>query len=294
MSDTSTYSRGIIMSGAGMLILSPDGLLLRLVTDASIWDIIFYRSMFVAAAISAFLLIRRRNDYLSVFCNFGRSGWISTILMTLSGLSFVGAMANTSVANTLVLVATMPFFSAVLGRIFLGETVRLRTWISISLACGGILIIFSGSFSAGNWLGDTFAIFTAFLQGLNIVVIRKAKERDVTVPAFCASAFLATLIALPLAHPMSVNNNDLFYLALMGLVVVPIGLGLFLSGARYAPAAEVALLALVETVLGPIWVWIGIGETPTQMALIGGSIVVLSIALNAWLGIHIARKKVFL
>jgi drug/metabolite transporter (DMT)-like permease len=80
----------------------------------------------------------------------------------------------------------------------------------------------------------------------------------------------------------------------MGLIIVPIGLGLFLSGARYAPAAEVALLALVETVLGPIWVWIGIGETPDQLALIGGSIVVLSIALNAWLGIYSARKKVFL
>ena len=118
MSDKSSYSRGIIMSGAGMLILSPDGLLLRLVTEASIWDIIFYRSMFVAVAISAFLLIRKRNNYLSVFYKFGRSGWISTILMTLSGLSFVGAMANTSVANTLVLVATMPFFSAVLGRFF--------------------------------------------------------------------------------------------------------------------------------------------------------------------------------
>lgn len=294
MSDTSTYSRGIIMSGAGMLILSPDGLLLRLVTEASIWDVIFYRSMFVAAAISAFLLIKKRNDYLSVFYNFGRSGWISTLLMTLSSLSFVGAMANTSVANTLVLVATMPFFSAVLGWIFLGEAVRSRTWISISLACGGILIIFSGSFGGGNLLGDSLAIFTAFLQGLNIVVIRKAKERDITVPAFCASAFLATFIALPLAQPMAVGINDLIYLALMGLVVVPIGLGLFLSGARYAPVAEVALLALVETVLGPIWVWIGIGETPTQLALIGGSIVILSIALNSWLGIHSARKKVFL
>ena len=293
MSDTSTYTRGIIMSGAGMLILSPDGLLLRLVTEASIWDVIFYRSIFVAAAITAFLLIKKRNDYLSIFHNFDRFGWISTILMTLSSLSFVGAMANTSVANTLVLVATMPFFSAAIGWFFLGEAVRLRTWVSISLACGGVVIIFSGSFGAGNWLGDSLAFLTAFLQGLNIVVIRKAKEKDVTVPAFCASAFLATLIALPLAQPMAVGIGDLFYLALMGLIIVPIGLGLFLSGARYAPAAEVALLALVETVLGPIWVWIGIGEIPTQLALIGGSIVVLSIAFNAWLGISSARKRFF-
>ena len=276
-----------------MLVLSPDGLLLRLVTDASLWVIIFYRSIFVATAISAFLLFKKRNDYLNVFSNFGRVGWISTALMTLSGLTFVGAMANTSVANTLFLVATMPFFSAVLGWFFLGEAVRSRTWVTITLAFGGILVIFSGSFSAGNWLGDSLAILTAFLQGLNIVVIRKAKEREVTVPAFCASAFLAALIALAFAQPMTVNINDLFYLSLMGLIVVPIGLGLFLSGARYAPAAEVALLALVETVLGPIWVWLFIGETPTQVALIGGCIVILSVALNTWFGVNSANEKAY-
>jgi drug/metabolite transporter (DMT)-like permease len=291
MSDTSTYNRGIIMSGAGMLILSPDGLLLRLVTEASTWDVIFYRSVFVAAAIGIFLLLKERKDYSSVFRNFGRAGWISTILMTLISLSFVGAIANTSVANTLVLVATMPFFSAILGWIFIGETVRPRTWISISLACGGILIIFSGSFGEGNWLGDSLAISTAFLQGLNLVVIRKAKERNVTVPALCVSAIFATLIALPFAQPMAITSGDLFYLALMGLAVVPIALVLFLSGARYAPAAEVALLALVETVLGPIWVWLGVGETPSQMALIGGSVVIISIASNAWLGMRSARRE---
>lgn len=292
MSDTSPYSRGIIMSGVGMFILSPDGLLLRLVTDASIWDVIFFRSIFVATAISVFLLIKKRNNHSDVFRNFGRVGWTSTILMTIGGLTFVGAMANTSVANTLFLVATMPFFSAVLGWIFLGEAVRSRTWVTIALAFGGILIIFSESFGAGNWLGDTLAVLTAFLQGLNIVVIRKAKEREITVPAFCASAFLATLIALPLAQPMTIGISDLFYLSLMGVIIVPIGLGLFLSGARYAPAAEVALLALVETVLGPIWVWIFIDEIPTQLAFIGGTIVILSVALNTGFGIRSARKKV--
>ena len=88
------------------------------------------------------------------------------------------------------------------------------------------------------------------------------------------------------------SSNDLFHLSLMGLMVVPIGLGLFLSGARYAPAAEVALLALVETVLGPMWVWLFIGEVPTQSAIIGGSIVILSVVLNTWYGVHNANEKV--
>tara|TARA_B100000676_G_C18090173_1_gene858924 strand:- start:3649 stop:4497 length:849 start_codon:yes stop_codon:yes gene_type:complete len=280
------------MSGVGMLILSPDGLLLRLVTDASLWVVIFYRSIFVAMAASVFLLIKKRTNFLFAFINLGWAGWSSAVLMTISGLTFVGAMANTSVANTLFILATMPFFSAILGWFFLGEFVRLRTWITITLAFMGILVIFSGSFSSGNWLGDTLATVTAFLQGLNIVVIRKARKRDVTIPAFCASAFLATLIALPLADILTVSSNDLFHLSLMGLMVVPIGLGLFLSGARYAPAAEVALLALVETVLGPMWVWLFIGEVPTQSAIIGGSIVILSVVLNTWYGVHNANEKV--
>ena len=129
-----------------MLILSPDGLLLRLVTDASLWVVIFYRSIFVAMAASVFLLIKKRTNFLFAFINLGWAGWSSAVLMTISGLTFVGAMANTSVANTLFILATMPFFSAILGWFFLGEFVRLRTWITITLAFMGILVIFSGSF----------------------------------------------------------------------------------------------------------------------------------------------------
>ena len=279
------------MSGVGMLILSPDGLLLRMVTDTSLWVVIFYRSIFVALAASIFLFTKRNSGFLTKFSKLGRAGWTSATLMTLSGLTFVGAMANTSVANTLFLLATMPFFSATLGWFLLGEVVRLRTWITISLAFAGIIVIFSGSFIAGNWLGDFLATLTAFLQGLNIVIIRKAKQKDVTVPAFCASAFFAALIALLFTDTLAVSIGELFYLLPMGLIVVPIGLGLFLSGARYAPAAEIALLALVETVLGPIWVWLFIGEIPTQSALVGGSIVILSVVLNTWFGVHSANEK---
>ena len=188
-----------------MLILSPDGLLLRLVTDTSLWVVIFYRSIFVAIAASIFLITKKQTGFFVTFSNLGRAGWTSATLMTVSGLTFVGAMANTSVANTLFLLATMPFFSAILGWLFLGEVVRSRTWITISLAFGGILIIFSGSFSAGNWLGDFLATLTAFLQGLNIVIIRKAKEKDVTVPATEGYLYL---FPSWLKHGSKINTTD--------------------------------------------------------------------------------------
>ena len=286
MTQENTYSRGIVMSGAGMLILSPDGLLLRLISDASTWDVIFYRALFTTLTLGVYLFFKEPRSLPAIFGNFGRSGWIATFLMTASTLSFVGAIANTSVANTLVLVATMPFFSAILGWLFIGEAVKPRTWVSIFLALTGIFVIFSGSFSEGNWLGDFLAILTALLQGLNLVVLRNARERNLTIPSLGLSGVLAALVVLPFAHPMAVGLADLSYLALMGFVIVPVSLVLFLGGARYAPAAEVALLALVETVLGPFWAWIGVGEVPSQMALVGGGIVISAIFLNAWLGMH--------
>lgn len=286
MTQENTYSRGIVMSGAGMLILSPDGLLLRLISDASTWDVIFYRAFFTTLTLGVYLFFKEPRSLPAIFGNFGRSGWIATFLMTASALSFVGAIANTSVANTLVLVATMPFFSAILGWLFIGEAVKPRTWVSIFLALTGIFVIFSGSFSEGNWLGDFLAILTALLQGLNLVVLRNARERNLTIPSLGLSGVLAALVVLPFAHPMAVGLADLSYLALMGFVIVPVSLVLFLGGARYAPAAEVALLALVETVLGPFWAWIGVGEVPSQMALVGGGIVISAIFLNAWLGMH--------
>ncbi len=290
MSQQNTYSRGIMMSGAGMLILSPDGLLIRLVGNASTWDVVFYRSVFVASALGLFLLFKQRGRIGSIFRNFGRSGWISCSLMTASNLSFIVAISNTSVANTLVLVATMPFFSAVLGWFLIGEAVKPRTWVSIALATMGIFIIFSGSFGDGNWLGDLLAVATAFLMALNLVVLRKARERDVTIPALGLSGIFAALIVLPLAQPMEVNSIDLVYLAIMGFFVVPVSLVLFLGGAKYAPAAEIALLALVETVLGPFWAWLGVGEVPSSNALIGGAVVISAIVLNALFGMRNAKK----
>ena len=278
------------MSGAGMLLLSPDALLLRLIADASIWDVIFYRSFLTAGALALYLLARYRSALFGILKHFGTAGWVSTALLAASSLSFVGAVANTSIANTLILVATMPFFSALLGWLLIGEPVKARTWVSIILATGGIFLIFSSSIGGGHLLGDSLAVFTAFLQGLNLVVVRKAKEREVTLPALCMSGIVAALCVLPLATPMAVTVPDLGYLALMGLFIVPVSLVLFLNGARYAPVAEVALLALVETVLGPVWAWLGIGEVPSNMTMIGGSIVIVSITMNAWLGVNQNRK----
>jgi len=289
--NTNLYARGILMSAAGMLILTPDGLLLRLTSDAGFWNVVFFRSVFIGISLGVFLLLYHRLNIAFLWRGFGRAGMLSTLLMTGSNLCFVGAIANTTVANTLVILATMPLFSALLGRLILSERVGTRTWGSIAVAIGGIVVIFSGSLGAGNWLGDLLALATAILQSLNLVLIRKVKDRDVMTPSLCLSGFIAAALVLPLADPAAVSGENLGLLALMGLFVLPLSLGLFLSGARYAPAAEIALLALIETVLGPLWVWLGVGEVPSSLSLIGGTVVIAAVASNALYGIRQTRRS---
>ncbi len=291
--DSDTYGRGIAMSALGMLILSPDTLLLRMVSQgSSFWDVLFFRSLFIFLALLAYLAVRHRQGLWGIFTNMGRAGLIATGLMTANNITFVAAIALTSVANVLVMLATMPFFGAVLGWLMIGERVKRRTGISIFLAFIGIVVIFSGSLGKGSGIGDVIALVTAFLMGLNLVLLRKYKGQDVIPQAYCLSGLLVALIVLPLASPALVPFADIKYLMLMGGIVVPVSMVLFFGGARHAPAAEIALLSLIETVLGPIWVWIGVAEVIPTMTFIGGGIVIVAVAGNAWVGLRTGRRKI--
>jgi drug/metabolite transporter (DMT)-like permease len=286
MADTSRslYMRGILLSAVGMALLSPDALMIRLVADASAWDIIFYRNLFMGLSLGAYLIIRYRRDLIDTI---RRAGWwmvVSTALLSLSNLGFVGAITHTTVANTLVILATLPFISAVFGWILIRERLAGRTWAAIIIAMGGIVLIFADSLGSGGMMGNLFAIGTAVAHGLNLVILRKLAPLDMT-PALALSGFGAALIGLPLAAPAAVTGHDLAILAVLGLAIVPVALALYLSGTRYISAAEVGLFALVETVLGPIWVWIGIGEVPAPITLVGGSIVMAAIVINAALAL---------
>ena len=290
MADASpnTYARGLALSALGMIILSPDALLLRLVEDAGVWDVIFFRTLFMGLSLGLVLAISHGARIPRLVAGAGRALAFSALLMGASNMTFVGAITHTSVANTLLILATMPLFSAVLGWWLIGERVRPRTWAAIAAAFAGVVVIFSDSLGGGHWAGDLMAASTAFLQGLNLVVLRKA-GRGIMMPALCLSGFLAAALAWPMAAPASVTAADLAILAVLGFAILPLSLALFLGGTAHVPAAEVALLALIETVLGPLWVWIGIGETPTAMTLAGGVVVVAAIVLNAALALRRRR-----
>ena len=287
MADTSRslHVRGLALSATGVVVLSPDALFLRLVRDAGLWDVIFYRMLFLGCALAVGLGLYYRARLVEVVRGMGRADLLSAVLLAASNVGFVGAISHTTVTNALVILAATPLFSAVLGRVFIGETVPLRTWVAILVAIAGVGIVFRGSIGGGNWLGDAMALSVAFVWGLNLVVLRKAGRRDMT-PALCLSGFLAALAVLPLATPVSVSAQDLAVLAILGCGILPVAFCLFFRGTRYMPAAEVALLALIETVLGPIWAWLGVGEVPSGAAIIGGAVVVAAIVGNSLLAMR--------
>ena len=285
-----SHSRGLALSAAGMIVISPDALLLRLIRDAGAWDVIFYRSLFTGLSLAVVLAVRYRGRLFGLWRGVGRAGAASTLLMGLSNFAFVGAILNTTVANTLVIIATMPLFGAVLGWLLIGERLRPRTWIAIAVAFAGIMVIFADSLGSGNWTGDLMAMVAALMQATNLVVLRTAGPRDMS-GTVCLSGFASAAILAPFATPAAVGAHDLGVLALLGLVVLPLALTLFIAGARTAPAAEVALMALLETVLGPLWAWIGVGEAPSVRALAGGALVVAAMVFNAALALAKGRGR---
>jgi drug/metabolite transporter (DMT)-like permease len=289
------YAKGVGLSALGMLILSPDGLMLRLIRDAETPQVVFYRNLLVGATIAVVLAAFYRSRFVNATLGIGRKGLLSACLIANTNILFVAAIMNTTVANTLILLATLPFWSAIFGLILIREPVLPRTWMTLSIAFIGIIVIFVEGLGGGTWRGDLMAVAAAASSGLNLVVLRKAGNRDMT-PALALAGGIGALVTLPFAAfftdtGLAVTGHDARVLGVLGVIQLPLALGLFISGTRYVAAAEIALLALLETVLGPVWAWLGVGEVPTPLALVGGGIVVAAVALNATLGIIAFRRS---
>jgi len=278
----SPYLKGLLLSGAGMLVISPDGLLVKLVQDAEPFQIVFWRTLLTGLILSAVLVLMRGRRVVGHVRAMGPVGTMAAVMIGLTNIAFVTAMTMTTVANTLVILATLPLFSALIGLMLIGERVRSRTWVAITLSFIGVVVIFWGSagLGGGTLAGDLVALAIPVGMACALVLLRKAGDRD-TIPVVAVGGFISAIIVLPFIDPFAVTAADLGVIAIMGLLVTPLALSLYTSGARYIPAAEVALLALIETVLGPIWAWVGVGEAPPPMTLIGGTLVVGAIAGNS-------------
>ena len=236
------------------------------------------RAFFAVLAILTFVAVAERGRVVRGFLAIGRAGLVMAALMAISSGAFIAALNYTSVANVLFLQALAPVLAAVFGT-FVGEHVSRRTWIAIAVAVGGVALMVGGP-SRPGLAGFALSLLMSVSFAATIVITRHQRQVSMA-PATCLSQLLVFVCAAPFASVSSIGGEDLALLA--GLGITQIGLGLiFLSiGARLIPAAEVALITLLEIVLGPLWVWLALGEQPGATTLAGGAIVLGAVVIQA-------------
>ncbi len=268
-----------MITSAGVVILSVQGVPIRLLeTDA--WTLLFARGVLSAPGLFVFFLVMERTGWRDQLRAMGQAGVMAAVLFALDNVTFIYAITHTSVANTLLMISLSPLFAAVLTRIVLRQAVPRRTWLAIGGASVATLVILLGSLATRDLPGTLAALVAAIAIGGTLVVLRSRPTLNL-VPAVAIGAGLAGLIALPAASPASAGLRDWVLLVLIGLLIVPVAFGLIATGPRYIPAAEVALLLLLQTVLGAFWVWIAVGEAPHGATLVGGLVLIAVLATHS-------------
>lgn len=275
------YRRGLAMVFTGIVFLSFDSLLIRLAGTEG-WNIVFWRGLFMFCALglaSCFgnrLATLRTNAKASLAC---------AVLLGLISSLFVLAVMNANVANVVVILSSAPLFAALFSRAFLHEQIPLRTMLVIGVCMFGMTLVFVGSETGGMLVGNLYALAAAAAVGGNLTLLRRYPSID-RIPVIAGGGFLSAAIALPMAHPMALSGHSYSVLALMGLLQMPLATVLINNATRYLPSAEVALFYLVETVLGTLWVWWLLGESPTAFSMLGGSMIIMALLVHAWLGLR--------
>ncbi len=282
--DAEAHKYGVLFVFAAGVLWSTVGLGIRLIEDAVVWQILLYRS--ISMSLFLYLLIRVRSGE-SPFAQIRRIG----VPAVVAGLSLVAAYSggiyaiqNTSVANAMLLFATAPFMAAVLGWIVLREPVRAATWIAIAVAIGGIAIMVADKSGSVVLRGSLAALGSAFGFAVFTVALRWGRTGEMLPAVFLSGLFAIAItlaICLGLGLPLVLSPNDGGIAMGMGVFQVGAGLILYTLGSRSLPAAELALLSLAEVLLGPLWVWLFLGETASANTLIGGTVLLAAIAGNA-------------
>jgi drug/metabolite transporter (DMT)-like permease len=238
------------------------------------------RAAFAALALFVVVLVIERSRTLRAFAEMGRWGVAMTVFLGVSSGVFLLSLNYTTVANVLFMQAVAPMAAALLGWVFLRERVDRRTWASLLLAFAGVILMAAGSVSAG-----AAAIGLPLLMTLSfaaVIVIARHRREVSMMPATCASQVLVVLACLPFADPGSVRGDDWLVLAALGVGQMGLGLALLTVGARLIPPAQVAVISLLEIVLGPLWVWLAYREQPAAATIAGGAVVVAAVVVQAW------------
>ena len=287
------HLKGLLMTIFAVVILSPDSVLIRLVEDASSavdsWTVLFWRGLLYAVGVSLLVLIKYRSKTIAEFKNIGKGGLVIGFCSGISTGTFVFAIVYTSIANALVIISTGPIMIAIVAWFLLKEKSSPITWASMIIVFIGIYIVMSGSFGGENIVGDFFALITAVMMGFTFTLTRKYKDINM-VPVNAIGGLIAALIAFLMANKITVPAEVVGYIIAMG-AILSISFSLITIAPRYMPAAEVGMIMPLETVLGSLIAWYWIKEVPSSNALIGGTIVIITLFLHSWYSTRLAKNQ---
>ena len=281
MKDLTDQQKGSLLAFVAVMFITPDSLFIR-ISNIDTWGLVFYRGIIPFLTVFFVMLIIYKLNFFKILVNSGYHGIIYIATFSITNITFVVSIQNTNVANTLVMIATAPMLSAILSTIFLKETSDKKTWISVIVTFAAILYIFFDSLKLGNFYGDVLGFITAIGLAVGAITIRSAKSKNLVPAAVVGKLFVATF-ALFFIESFALKDNDLIIVPLMCILCVAIPFVLVTIAPRFIPAAEVNLFFLLETIVGPIWVWLIIKEQPSFETILGGAVIVATIAFHSFL-----------
>ncbi len=273
------------------VVISFGGLISRLIDDADPNQINFWRSLSLFLTFGVIYVFRQKRQSVTNFRKIGFSGVVASLCLTVAGVAFMQALANTSVANTMFTLAAIPFITAALAWVFLREKLGLITVITMVAAAAGVVMMVADGIGPGALYGNTMALVTALGFSGFAVIVRRNRHIDM-LPALILSALFIVIISVAVKYDdLMISWQDIAWCILWGSVMSGIGNTLFVIASRHLVAGELTLFMLLEFALSPVWVWLVVSEAPTIWALAGGALVILSVCTRAVLEMSSSDKK---
>lgn len=281
MTNLSDQQKGSFLAFVAVMFITPDSLFIRL-SNVDTWGLVFYRGMIPFFTVLIGMLIVYKSNFFKMLFNSGYHGLIFITTFSITNITFVVSIQNTNVANTLVMIAMAPMLSAILGAIFLKEIPDQKTWAAIAVTFLAAVYIFYNSLQLGNVYGDILGFITGLGLAINAVTIRSAKKKNL-LPAAVVGKLCVAIFAMFFIETYALVDRDLFIVPLMSIMCVAIPFVLVTIAPRFIPAEEVNLFFLLETIIGPFWVWMVIKEQPSIETIQGGLVIILTIAIHSFL-----------
>ena len=288
MNKLSDQKKGSLLAFVAVMFITPDSLLIRL-SDIETWGMLFYRGAIPFFIVLIGLLLFYRQNFINAFLKVGIVGIFYAISFSICNITFIVSIQNTNVANTLIMIALAPMLSAILGAVFLKEMPSKGTWIAIFITFLAALFIFYDSLQVGNLFGNIMGFITAAGLAVNAVLIRYAKDRDL-LPSAVMGKLGVAVFAFFFVENFNLNGTDQIYIPVMCIICVALPFVLVTIAPRFIPAEEVNLFFLLETIIGPIWVWLVVKEQPTLETIIGGAVIIITLGIHSFIKLRETEK----